>query len=143
MQILFQRRGVQAGCLAIAVLAAVIVLTTFVDRSPRGSLPSTAKDIHEFRSPGMGITGDYWYLLKAKVTDEEFLWFVKRMQLTPLDQNNPRQKAYHWNGYGTQEWWLPLETLQGTYHDPTASGSSIRLAKHESGYLYYLQSHGL
>lgn len=143
MQNLLQNRGVQAGCFAIVAAVAGIVYTACVDWSPKGYLPGTAQDIHEYQSPIVGITSDYWYLLKAKVTEEEFLRFAKRMKLVPVDDQDPRRAMYRWTGYGNEEWWFALETLQGTFHDPRAKNSAIALAKYESGHLYYMQSHGL
>ena len=143
MQTILQNRGLQAGCFSIVAAAAVIVYVASADWSPKGYLPGTAQDIHEYQSPIVGITSDYWYLLKAKVTEEEFLRFVKRMKLVPLEDKNPRREMYHWTGYGNEEWWFALDTLRGTYHDPRAKYSAISLAKYESGHLYYMQSHGL
>jgi hypothetical protein len=143
MQTIFQKRGFQAGCIAIAAAVAITVYAASADWSPKGFLPGTAQDIHEYQSPVVGITSDYWYLLKARVTEEEFLRFVKRLKLVPLEDTNPRREMYRWTGYGNEEWWFALETLRGTYHDPRSKYSSIVLAKYEGGHLYYVQSHGL
>ena len=55
------------------------------------ALPQTASDIKEYKS---GVV-DFTYLLRAKVTENEFLAYVKFFDLLPDKQNEMSKKNKH------------------------------------------------
>lgn len=129
----------KTGC--VLVMAAALAFIAFAENPPKAALPITADDIHEFRSNYSGVTMDYFYTLKARITDEEFREYVTRLKLSPLkDADNARRERYNWGSYnanGRNTWWNPTESMVGAYHDSRANGSLIVLAKYENGYLYF------
>jgi len=130
---------------ASALLCIVLYLALFALHSARAALPTSAEDIHEFHSSYAGVTMDYVYLLKARITENEFQEFVNRMKLSNLEdgRGSRREKSY-WGGHADlgEAWWNPTESIAGAYHDNTAKGSLVVLAKYEHGYLYFRESCG-
>ncbi len=113
---------------------------------PRAALPGTATEVNIFRSDYAGVTMDYFWLVKAKVTEDEFREYVATLGLVPYDgvQHLGEWPRYHWGGHGDCKgaWWDPTESMANTYHDSTMSGSACVLAKYENGYVYCKESMG-
>jgi hypothetical protein len=138
--------------LLLACLIAVLLILTYLGgraliqsvlASPlRKGLPPTATQIREWRWSEGGLTGqDYTYLLRAKITKQEFLDYVDRFDMAP---HTPEREysygfvltwhPYTQHSYEALEWWTPSESSNGTYvHD---GGSWWQYAKWENGYIY-------
>jgi hypothetical protein len=128
-----------AYVLASAVLCLVCGLS-MLGHPARTALPFTASEGHEYASPYYGVQMDYYYLLKARMTENQFADYVVRLKLSPLKEiPSSRRSFYHWHGFenSTRRWWNPTNNIANSYHDTTTRGSMVVLAKYEMGYLYY------
>jgi hypothetical protein len=136
------------GLCAIS-LSALAVYILFIAKTPaRAALPGSAQDIHDYISPSFGMTGDYMYALKARITKDEFDRFVQDLHLTPLLINKDyRGWEHNWSLMNDKRnqwasWWDPSDSVANAYYDNTAKGSLIILAKYENGCVYYKESCG-
>ena len=112
---------------------------------PRAALPSTATEVNEFRSDYAGITMDYFWLVKAKITEDEFREYVATLELVPYEgvKTIGMTAQNQWYGHaGCGDWWDPTESMSNTYYDSTMTGSGCALSKYENGYVYYKESVG-
>jgi hypothetical protein len=108
----------------------------------RKGLPTTATQIREWRWSEGGLTGqDYVYLLRAKITQQEFLDYVDKFDMTPHTPERGYSRGFvlDWHPHTQHsdealEWWTPSPNFDNTYaHD---GGSWWRYAKWENGYIY-------
>jgi len=111
-------------------------------QAPRKALPSTADEVHEYNSDRL-FPPDYCYYLKAKITQEEFNAYRKRLRFAPLPQD--LREEFDWSPFGdkVEEWWDPTPSLKGAFYNPTATGSQRALMKYENGFVYYKETAGL
>ncbi len=106
----------------------------------RKALPFTAQDVHDWSWEEGGETGqDYCYMVKAKITPEEFRQYINRFGLTLHTPTRRYSMDYSpgWNGctfIEKPDWWTPSDDMSGTYvHD---YGSAWVYAKYEGGYIF-------
>lgn len=81
------------------------------------------------------------YLLRAKITEDEFYTYVNKLNLTP--HTSTREYGYgfilNWHPHehltdDQLDWWTPTENFDSTYvYD---GGSWWRYAKYEDGYIF-------
>ena len=131
------------GVVALVTASTFAIFCLFARHHARAALPATAKSIHLYRSPSYGITGDYFDLLKAEITEEEFQVFLERLRLSPLTTTSDRFEG-RFNLYrpSAPSWWNPSDMMDGVYHDARARSSRVVLAKYEAGNVYYMESYG-
>lgn len=131
-----------AGALIMALVAALAVATLAWIVSERWNqwefrrvLPRDAQDVHEFAQE-FGLLPDYTYQLKAKISEEQFRRYVKRLGLTPHFPGRQFTDDPAWLSWerGDPDWWDPSGSLDGTYVEQI--GDTWTLAKRERGYLY-------
>lgn len=120
-----------------SVILSVVGAAYLWPHPARSSLPSTATDIRTLSAGPSGMTADIWYQLKAKITPEEFKQFVTDMKLTPIPSGEDAQ----FGGHSGADWWDASYASVGAFVR-IHSQSSFERAKHENGYLYYIDSTG-
>ncbi|MEM4247918.1 MAG: hypothetical protein QXH80_01510 [Candidatus Nanoarchaeia archaeon] len=103
-------------------------------------MPDSATEVQEWVWED-GVTADYSYLLKAKVSRKHFDSFVSKLGLTPDSQSRKYSQGTGGPSWlrpaqFTGNWWNPSPSLDGTlvYED----GHTWSLAKYENGYLYFM-----
>jgi len=108
----------------------------------RKGLPPTATQIREWRWAEGGLTGqDYAYLLRAKITKQEFLDYVDRFDMMPHTPEREYSCGFFldWcpgmlHSCESPEWWTPSNRSDNTYvYD---GGSWWQCAQWENGYIY-------
>jgi hypothetical protein len=102
----------------------------------RRALPWSATDIHEW-SREDGFLPDYTYLLKAKITPEEFRSYVHARGLTPHAASREYEDQESWLGWQGRSglpWWTPTDSLDTTF--VANYGREWTYAKYEDGYIY-------
>ena len=125
--------------LAIAISLVLAGSCDTLQDPPRRALPSTATDVHEHNWDT--YVRDYCYILKAKITPEEFEVYRKKLKLVPIPENKKEEVDWQaWDNFG--DWWDPSATVEGTFYNPTMTGSQHAFTKHENGYVYYLEYAG-
>lgn len=107
----------------------------------RKVLPATAKEIHEWswHEPGP-LAQDHFYMLTAKISEQEFDKYVHQLDLNLYNKNND-SLALDWYAYETHtserfDWWGPAENSDEIYTYST--GSYWEYAKYENGYLFLI-----
>ncbi len=141
------KRKVLAVSITVIFLSAVVVclggwmIVRNILVSPLcEALPPTAGEIQEWHWNEGGLTGqDYVYLLRAKITEQEFREYVDNLGWTPYMAD--REYGFVWGWYPHElhsdeeiEWWTPSEDSNGAYiHSEDAR---MRYAKWEDGYIY-------
>ncbi len=101
-----------------------------------------AGEIHEWQWSEGGLTGqDYVYILSAKITEQQFLEYVDRLDMTP---HTPEREyspgfALYWYPHELHsnealEWWTPSRDDDGVYVYDGRSWWDY--AKWENGYIY-------
>lgn len=127
-------------CIMLVLLPAVAKL---LQPRARRALPSSATDIHVCKPSIFWVHPDFWYLLKAKITLEEFETYRKHLKFVPITED--AKKEIHWTGWDAlvDEWWDPLTTSDGAFYDPSTQGSHRATMKYENGYLYYMETAGI
>lgn len=107
----------------------------------RKALPSTAQDVREWQwDEGGPLPQDYIYLLRARITDEEFEIYVKQLGLVPYLAGREYSHGFTPRWYFSQltdeqlKWWTPTDSSDGTYIND--GGSWWRYAKYKNGYVY-------
>ncbi len=105
----------------------------------RRALPPSAQDVHEWFQEDSFLP-DYTYMLKARITEQEFRNYVDRFQLTPhtparvYSQDTEPWLRWHPARSETEAWWDPGESLSETF--VRQEGDTWTFAKYENGYLY-------
>jgi hypothetical protein len=107
----------------------------------RKALPSTAEDIQEWSwiEPGP-LSQDYSYLLRAKISEEEFAVYVNERGLEPYIQPAEDSSDFFisWHPFNSRithlEWWNPTDSFENTYI--ISSDSWWEYAKYENGYIF-------
>jgi hypothetical protein len=97
-------------------------------------LPASASDIHELKRSryDWGL-----YLLKAKVTQDDFDKFVKDITAVKYEKTDFILVWRYQANYPIPEWWDPTNDVNSTFYDPSVKKTSeIRITKYENGYLY-------
>ena len=140
--------------LASFVIAILVCISGFVfsrcvgfasrllQNPPRKALPSSATDIHEYNWDHY-FPPDYFYCLKARITHGEFEAYRTKLKFVPTSKGI-KETVYWtaWNEMVKKSWWDPLPDANGTFYDPTTTGSQRAFMKHENGYLYYMEMAG-
>jgi len=128
-----------AFCIMLVLLPALAKL--YQPRAKR-ALPSSATDIRECKPSIFWVHPDFWYLLKAKITPEEFEAYRTKLKFVPIPEE--AKKEIHWTGWDdlVDEWWDPSPTSDGAFYDPSTQGSHRATMKYEKGYLYYMETAG-
>ncbi len=138
--------GIAILCLALFGLCAgaMVIIKNLLMPPERKALPRTASDIHERHWIEEGLVGqDSVYILKARITKDEFLKYVDELSLTPHTPSREYALGfgidwYHHRIYSDKDpaWWKPHPYLgfgDVWVHD----GDSWWLyAKYEEGYVY-------
>ncbi|MDC0936822.1 hypothetical protein OAS39_11090 [Pirellulales bacterium] len=97
----------------------------------RKALPWSASDVHEELTT-FGILPDHWYVLKARLSEDAFGFYVDRLHLRQWQAEDDSHNL-NWN-CSEKPWW-----------NPTASNSDVWFrvgkdwalyAKHENGYVF-------
>ena len=131
------------GVVTLVMTCAFAIICLFDRHHARAALPAAAKNIHLYRSPNYGITGDYFDLLKSAITEEEFQVFVERLKLSPIKTTADRfEGRFRMVQPSAPSWWNPSDMMNGVYYDAHAQGSRVVLAKYEDGNVYYIESCG-
>ncbi len=139
------KRNRQLGCLFLSLILlfpafmAVGILGAKILTTPplRRALPASAQDIHEWsRDEGGELAQDYSYLLKAKITRDEFYQYVNKFNMTLYTPTQQYSCGFYpgWSSSKKPDWWTPSEDLQGTY--VRAENCAWTYAKYEDGYIY-------
>jgi hypothetical protein len=103
---------------------------------PHRMLPQDAADVHEW-SWEDGLLPDYTYLLKARISQDEFAAYVAHFHLTPHTADRVyTDDADIWFSWdGAADWWDPSEERDGSF--VRQEGDRWTYAKYERGYLYF------
>lgn len=99
-------------------------------------LPRSAQDVWEWKHAD-GFLPDYMDLLKARISREDFVRYVARLNLTPHSPSRkydegPAEVFLNWGP--RDDWWDPSLGLEGTYVDQ--GQDTWTFAKYENGYVY-------
>ncbi len=100
------------------------------------ALPSSATDVHEW-SREDGFLPDYTYLLRARITPEEFQSYVQARGLTPHTATREYEDLELWLRWKYKPelpWWNPSDSLNTTF--VANSGREWTYAKYEDGHIY-------
>lgn len=98
---------------------------------PRLALPWSATDIQEDLQTA-GFLPDFWYVMKARIPEGEFIPYVQRLQLKPLASAQQERKV-NWN-CSQAPWWNPTSSTDQTWY--RAGKDWAIYAKYEAGWLY-------
>ncbi len=126
----------------VMCIVGLALFKSFTISPLRKALPSTANEIHEWRWSEGGLTGqDYIYILSARITEQQFLEYVDRFDMTPHTPEREYSPGFALNWYPqelhtdeTLEWWMPSRGEDGTYISD--GGSWWDYAKWENAYIY-------
>jgi hypothetical protein len=140
------RRAVRWTLCIVAVAFIIFVIARLHDQyfcAPRVALPSTATDVHLYQSPSSGFTGDYYDILRARINEQDFPAYAKRLNLTPME-HNPDQLRGYFAAFRKEPhpWWEASDQMDGVYHNVETKSSTIVIAKYEKGSVYYIESWG-
>ena len=106
----------------------------------KSELPSTATEIQESVWAD-GFLPDYSYILRARISGQEFADFCLRLKLTPHSESRTYSDDKHWLSWTALpnvdggDWWGATESLERTF--VRQDGTSWSFAKYENGYLYF------
>ena len=105
----------------------------------RRHLPASATEIQEWAWAD-GFLPDFTYLLKARVSDSEFLEFVASLGLAPHTPERKYSESAHWLSWSPPpgfdgKWWDASGALSSTFVDE--GHDTWMFAKHENGFLYF------
>jgi len=138
--------GVPVGLLMTPVLVVGVLIFGFpfsrsghFTPSWKSELPSTATEVYEEGS-GEKIPGDYSYRMRAKVSEEEFADFCKRLEMTLHTEDreyDDLEYGFSWEGNpaGCGGWWVPTDSTEETF--VWQKGHTWSYAKYEDGHLYF------
>jgi len=122
--------AVGAGLLHVILVAGAAwygwyVLTT---RHAVRALPWSASDVQEHYVDSGFPLYDYTYKMKARMPEEEFPAYVRRLGLPRL------KRSVYWNAWdpGNPPWWDPSASMSNTY------GYQEQMVKWEKGFVYYI-----
>lgn len=128
--------------LIILLFLSICVSCSILPQSPyRQALPQTATDIKEHKS---GVV-DFTYLLRAKVTENEFSDYVKLFGLLPDKLNEMAEKNRHLKNERQKSdffpsWWSTIRPGIDTVFEKR-DGPDIISAKYEEGFLFLHVTH--
>ncbi len=128
--------------LTVFLLLFICVSCNILPQSPyRRALPKTASDIKEHRS---GVV-DFTYLLQARVTEDEFLDYVKFFGLLPDKLNEMSEKNRHLRMKRQKSdffpsWWSTIRSGIDIVFEKRDK-SDIISAKYEEGFLFLHVTH--
>lgn len=124
----------QRVVVVVASISLFMLGCVLLPQSPyRQALPITATDVKEYRSG----TVDFEYLLRARMTEDEFRQYVHRLGLNPVHYppskfpNASKPKSLP---QGRPDWWRPIHRAGIVYE--LRKKSDIISAKYEAGFLY-------
>lgn len=129
---------------AVVVLAAVVMFSVggrdVLTESPlRRALPGSATDVHDLY---VDMDQDYSYYLAARLPREDFEAYCAGQNLTPHTPERIYTDGTEWLDWGAMtlnpsepmDWWLPTESLAGTYVNQ--QGHHWTMAKWQDGVIY-------
>jgi hypothetical protein len=133
--------------LVLAVSLLVLILFQYYPwkQEAEKRLPTSATEINIFKKTnGWNFN---LYLLKAKLSEKDFLEYHKIMNFAPISDDVMQKYDFHpniWNlnVHDTKipSWWNPSEETNNMYYDPTKIAlDRIYIMKYENGYLFYLK----
>ncbi len=108
--------------------------------SLRSKLPAGASNVRE-KFCGHN---DFTRYLKAKISEEAFLVFIKTLNYTDSDRLHTHSKNISRVSWGrtppdpVEEWWNPSADKIGTYCHYRSDDEFYCLAKYENGYVYVI-----
>lgn len=121
----------------VLLLLILLAWQAIAPKYPRSQLPPTATEIHDYNSSGLiSIQADYFYLLTARIDEDEFQTFVADIGFAESEL-----AADWWPNMNGFEWWTPGESSEKVY----ASTNQMKpkaVAKYEKGTLYYKEWSG-
>ena len=121
------------GALLGVLLAFALGCDLLIQSPYRKGLPDTASDIREHRS---GVV-DFTYLLRVRITEEEFEDHVRRLGLILKSSGvlqagkNVRARERH---EGNPDWWSPIWSVDRVYG--IRRDRDVISAKWEGGFVY-------
>ncbi len=128
--------------LTVFLLLLICVSCNILPQSPyRQALPKTASDIKEYRS---GVV-DFTYLLRAKVTENEFSDYVRFFGLLPDKLNGISEKNRHLRTQRQKSdffpsWWSTIRPGIDIVFEKRDK-SDIITTKYEEGFLFLHVTH--
>lgn len=122
----------------------LVCATWFIWQRPdlwqfRHQLPWGAQDVHEWYQEDSFLP-DYSYLLKAKITEDQFRSYIGKFGLTIHSENRkysePSDPWLNWTDWSGRknDWWNPSSSIENTF--VAEGGDTWTFAKYEQGYLY-------
>ncbi|MEM8954254.1 MAG: hypothetical protein AAGD22_08900 [Verrucomicrobiota bacterium] len=110
-----------------------------VELSWRSQLPEGATEVQEW-SWADGFLPDYSYVLKAKVSEDEFFEFNRRLGILLKASDRSSLGKENWLSWDAppfcdEDWWNPTEKLDATY--VRESADTWTYSKYEKGYLFF------
>lgn len=110
----------------------------------RWFLPRTATEVKDEYIASSNLGGDFFYVLRARVTSAEFEDIKSKLGVVPIFGKRRRGREYSWLGVPppADTWWDPSESLEDTYGLDKYEGSRMLIVKYERGCVYYLESVG-
>jgi len=125
--------AIGAGLLCLTVAGAIVgygwyVLTT---RHAVRALPRSASEVQEYYVDSGFPLYDYEYKMKARMPEEAFPGYVKRMGFRRLKG----RYGDLWYS-GDPPWWDPSPSMSNTYG--SVGGDDGNIVKWENGFVYYI-----
>ena len=121
------------GALLGVLLAFALGCDLLIQSPYRKGLPDTASDIREHRS---GVV-DFTYLLRVRITEEEFETYVKRLGLELKSNGGYQGGANAEPGERNEDdpdWWSPIWSVDRVYG--IRRDGDVISAKWEGGFVY-------
>ena len=123
-------------CVAF-MFVGLVVWESIAPKYPRSQLPPTASEIHDYDTSGViGFQADYFYLLTAKIDENEFQAFVDELGFA-----ESKLSVDWWPRMNGFDWWTPEQRSDRLYAS-TNKWTPNAVAKHENGKLYYKEWSG-
>ncbi len=99
-------------------------------------LPRYAQDVRVWKHAD-GFLPDYMYLLRARISQDDFARYAASLNLTPHSptrkyEEGPAEQFMDWGR--RDDWWDPSPDLAGTFVDQ--GQDTWTFAKYENGYVY-------
>ena len=119
-------------CLLLLIAAGYYTRDRLSAVPNRVALPWSASDIEEELTE-FGLLPDFHYVLKARLPEQDFAVYAKRLGLVPWQQTSETM-GIDWTTSSQQPWWTPSPATERTWyhHD----GDFYRYAKWEAGWVY-------
>ena len=130
---------IAAVVVGLILLKAAFFFATWNEWGLRKALPRTAEDVHEWAWED-GFLPDYSYMLKARISEQEFKEYVEYFGLTPHSPDRQYSEDDHnlsWRPCGLfdEDWWDVSDTLDANTF-VSEGQTTWTYAKYENGYIY-------